>query len=473
MKRRFRMRLSLILAMILAVAGVSGASAAKVMKTAEYSVSGGWNVTLRESEEEKEQRKRLEEAKKKQQEIQAERSKRQKELKELTAKYDNIEAFIQDMDNKQAEMMLAMIEVENTITRLQLELDQTNLELEEATKTANEQYESMQRRFQYLYEHGSISELEILLGSQNLSDILNYDEYTMSIRAYDYRLAKSYAAARQKVADSKEILESQLALLEESRSLYEDEYEYVQQTIAMKQEALADYEEQMNLTEELLEENLEDLTKANADVDKIRKDYEAAVEKERKRQEELRIQREKEEQIRRAKEIERQKQIQREQEAKSGKDYSSVPHTGVGSADQLSLKDVKDPKKMIWPLPGDARIGTGFGYRKAPTKGASTFHKGVDIGANYGAKIVASLAGTVRTASYNASAGNYIEIDHGNGYVTRYLHCSKLLVSKGDTVLQGQVIALVGSTGISTAPHLHFSVVIDGTSVDPLNFVRY
>lgn len=473
MKRTFRMRLSLFLAMIMAVSGVSGASAARVTKTAESSVGGGWNVTLRESKEEEEQRKRLEEAKKRKQEIEAERSKRQKELKELTAKYDNIEDFIEDMDNKQAEMMLSMTEIENTIARLQLELDQTNKELEEATKAADEQYESMQRRFQYLYEHGSISEMEILLGSQNLSDILNYDEYTMSIRAYDYRLAKSYAAARQKVADSKEILESQLALLEESHSLYEDEYEYVQQTIAMKQEALADYAMQMELTEDLLEDNFEELTKANADVDKIKKDYEAAVEKERKRQEELRIQREKEAAIKRAQEIERQKQIARKQEENSGKDYSSVPHTGVGSADQLTLKDVKDPKKMIWPYPGEARIGTGFGYRKAPTKGASTFHKGVDIGGNYGSKIVAALAGTVRFAGYNSSAGNYIEIDHGNGYVTRYLHCSKLLVSKGDTVLQGQVIGLVGSTGISTAPHLHFSVVIDGTSVDPLNYVRY
>ena len=128
---------------------------------------------------------------------------------------------------------------------------------------------------------------------------------------------------------------------------------------------------------------------------------------------------------------------------------------------------------MIWPLPGDPYRGSGFGPRKAPCAGASTFHKGVDIGGKYGAKIVASLAGKVTYAGYNNSAGNYIEIDHGNGYVTKYLHCSKRLVSRGDYVLQGQVIGLVGSTGVSTAPHLHFGVFIDGVAVDPLRYIRY
>ena len=136
-------------------------------------------------------------------------------------------------------------------------------------------------------------------------------------------------------------------------------------------------------------------------------------------------------------------------------------------------RDETDPDKMIWPLPGDGRIYSYFGWRKAPTAGASTYHRGLDIGGVYGARIVASLSGTVSEAGYNASRGNYVAIDHGGGIETYYMHCSKLLVKKGDKVLQGTVIGLVGSTGISTGPHVHFSVKENGNHVDPLKYVSY
>ena len=86
---------------------------------------------------------------------------------------------------------------------------------------------------------------------------------------------------------------------------------------------------------------------------------------------------------------------------------------------------------------------------------------------------MATLSGKVIEATYNASRGNYVAIDHGGGLVTYYMHCSKLLVSPGDKVLQGSVIALVGSTGISTGPHVHYSVAVNGDYVDPLKYVKY
>lgn len=128
---------------------------------------------------------------------------------------------------------------------------------------------------------------------------------------------------------------------------------------------------------------------------------------------------------------------------------------------------------MIWPLPGDGRIFAYFGNRVAPTAGASTYHRGLDIGGEMGASIVASLSGTVEIAQYSSSSGNFIIINHGNGLRTAYCHCSKLLVSVGQYVKQGEVIALVGSTGISTGPHLHFGVSIDNVYVDPLNYISY
>ncbi len=127
---------------------------------------------------------------------------------------------------------------------------------------------------------------------------------------------------------------------------------------------------------------------------------------------------------------------------------------------------------MVWPLPSDHNIYSYYGKRVAPTAGASTFHKGLDIGGKSGSSIVTVLSGTVTVASYSSSRGYYVEVSHGNGVVTRYQHCSKLLVSVGQKVSQGDTIALVGSTGISTSAHLHFSLLINGENVDPYPYLK-
>jgi murein DD-endopeptidase MepM/ murein hydrolase activator NlpD len=138
-----------------------------------------------------------------------------------------------------------------------------------------------------------------------------------------------------------------------------------------------------------------------------------------------------------------------------------------------SLDEVKtDINCMVWPLPSDHSICTYYGYRVAPTRGASTFHQGLDIGGAKGSKIVAVLSGKVIETGYSSSGGYFVEIDHGKGVISRYLHNSKILVSTGQYVDQGEVISLVGSTGISTAPHLHFSLVLNGKNVDPYPYLK-
>ena len=124
---------------------------------------------------------------------------------------------------------------------------------------------------------------------------------------------------------------------------------------------------------------------------------------------------------------------------------------------------------LYWPTDG-TEITSYFGPREAPTAGASTNHGAIDIGVSTGTNVYACLDGTVTIAQYSDSAGNYIEIDHGNGYVTKYMHNSQLKVSVGDKVTAGQVIALSGSTGYSTGPHVHFQIEKDGEKVDPLTF---
>ena len=124
---------------------------------------------------------------------------------------------------------------------------------------------------------------------------------------------------------------------------------------------------------------------------------------------------------------------------------------------------------LCWPTTSTT-VTSNFGPRTSPTAGASSNHQGIDIGVPEGSDVYACEDGTVKTATFDSSAGNYVEIDHGNGYVSRYLHNSSFNVSVGDEVKKGQVIAFSGNTGTSTGPHCHFEIRVNGTAIDPLSF---
>ena len=134
-------------------------------------------------------------------------------------------------------------------------------------------------------------------------------------------------------------------------------------------------------------------------------------------------------------------------------------------------KGTKIPPTYIKPISG-GRLSSGFGGRKAPTKGASTYHQGVDWAVPKGTTVVASSGGTVTKAGWGSGYGYVVYIKHPDGRETRYGHLSKVLVSAGQTVKQGQKIALSGNTGRSTGPHLHFEIRINGSAVNPLKYLN-
>ena len=127
--------------------------------------------------------------------------------------------------------------------------------------------------------------------------------------------------------------------------------------------------------------------------------------------------------------------------------------------------------EFLWPTPGNTTITSPFGNRFHPILHYYRNHNGIDIGAPMGEPVVASNPGTVITASYVGTYGNVVMIDHGGGVVTAYAHGSKILVEVGQVVQRGEVIMEIGSTGLSTGPHLHFEIKINGTFVDPLPYV--
>jgi hypothetical protein len=131
-------------------------------------------------------------------------------------------------------------------------------------------------------------------------------------------------------------------------------------------------------------------------------------------------------------------------------------------------------KKAMLPTQHPLRhgeLGSRFGWRLDPFSGRQALHTGLDFQAGAGTPILSAAGGVVVTADMHAMYGNMVEVDHGNGLVTRYAHASRLLVRKGDLVKRGQQLALVGSTGRSTGPHLHFEVLVQGVPQDPQKFL--
>lgn len=165
--------------------------------------------------------------------------------------------------------------------------------------------------------------------------------------------------------------------------------------------------------------------------------------------------------------------VQEIQSAMNGFEQLVTQHDQSLSALESQLFDLK-MKRMMIPTQKPVTfsdVGSGFGWRVDPFTGHSALHTGLDFGATVGTPILAAAGGVVVVQTYHPEYGSMVEIDHGNGVITRYAHVSKFFVKEGDLVKRGQKIAEIGTTGRSTGPHLHFEVWVQGVPQDPQKFL--
>ena len=160
-----------------------------------------------------------------------------------------------------------------------------------------------------------------------------------------------------------------------------------------------------------------------------------------------------------------------QQIAKKEKEYSSAKYKEELAKQALAGQNPKSDATWITPVSG-YHISSPFGMRNHPILGYARMHNGIDMACAQGTPIYATRAGTVTAASYQAGgAGNYVSINHGDGFASIYMHMTHYVVSAGQSVSAGQLIGYVGSTGLSTGPHLHFGISYAGTYVNPLAYI--
>ena len=157
--------------------------------------------------------------------------------------------------------------------------------------------------------------------------------------------------------------------------------------------------------------------------------------------------------------------ISETEEAVGGKDIEYKK-----AKENTSFAPVFSTAEILSPIE-NGRYTSYFGYRINPISGDYAFHSGLDIAAPEGTKIRATFNGKVIKSGYDTQAGNYLYLSHDDGFVTFYCHCSELLVPIDTVIRQGETIALVGSTGYSTGPHLHFEVIVNGETRNPKNYI--
>ena len=140
-----------------------------------------------------------------------------------------------------------------------------------------------------------------------------------------------------------------------------------------------------------------------------------------------------------------------------------------------AYQNVADKEQQRWILPIQyTLLSSPFGYRDHPVAGEAKFHYGVDLAAPQGTPVVASRSGTVTKAAYvEDNEGYYVNIDHMDGYTSRYLHMSRFIVAEGQFVFAGQIIGYCGSTGVATGPHLHFGIYQDNAAVNPADYIDF
>jgi len=374
----------------------------------------------------------IEKNKKKQEQMQI-KNKINKEKSNISNTENEKKSVSTDIENLDAKIQVTSAKIstlESEIVRLNKDIAENQEKLQEAQVNLSENTDALRMRLREMYKRGNVNYLEVILNSRDIEELLRNNEIISSIARADRELIEFIQEQIDTIKETEERLQIDKAKVSASKAAVVNERQSYQAAVDAKNNYM-----------KVLESNLElykaEFEKAQANWDSL----DAEI-------------------------VRLQKQIS---EQKKAEEAAARRATRVHSNITVS-SGPRNGQSYTWPLPGYYSISSPFGYRVHPILGYSKFHSGVDIPAPSGTPIVAAKSGTVIMSQLMSGYGNVVMVDHGDT-VTVYAHCSALNVGVGESVKAGDVIAFVGSTGLSTGAHLHFEVRVNGSPVNPLGYV--
>lgn len=336
--------------------------------------------------------------------------------KNLEYKKNDLAKYIEELDKQLAEVEQHVNELKAQILVKEAEIVDTQDQLDQAIAREENQMENMIVRAQLMYEKKDSYALELITQSSGFGDFLNRAEYMEKLVTYDKNQWNEFQNNRKLVELCERQLELEKEILDQTKENVELEQNTLELFLEQKQQDIEAYESDINNQEKAIKE-YEDMI---VQQDELIKALEKAIEEERKK---------------------------------------------------LAVKRTYDGGTFKFPLASYTRVSDEYGWRNHPILHVQQFHNGVDLAAPKGTAIYAAYNGVVVAADYSSTMGNYVMIDHGDNLYTIYMHASTLKVKKDAVVKTGDTIALVGSTGRSTGPHLHFGVRLNGEYVSPWDYI--
>ena len=334
-------------------------------------------------------------------------------------------------------------EVENVndqIHAFNLLIAEKQVELDELRTEQAEMMDRYRVRMRSMQERGNVSVWEVLLQAKSFADMLNCRVMVEEIARADQRMMDNVRAMAAEILQAKDELAQEKVQIELKKAELAESEELLAAKRAESDRLLAELNaNKQRLVEECekYEQQEEELSNQIAELEAERTEllYQQWLEEQKRKEEEE----------------------NKNNNNNNGGSTVAPPASGEG---------------FCFPMMYCTMLTSAYGYRVHPITGNYTFHNGVDLAAGTGTPIYATKSGTVTTATYNYAYGYYVVVNHLDGFSSLYGHMTHYTVSEGDYVSRGEIIGYVGSTGYSTGPHLHFTIYYNGSTVNPMNYIR-
>lgn len=366
----------------------------------------------------------------KQQDIANQKKQAQGQLNKLTFTADKIKAQLTQLEAQIAAAQTLLSQTRAAYVQAQTQVVAAQKELDQKQKELEGRQVALGKRARAIYESGQMSYLELLFKASDISDFITRVEYFNKLVENDRQLLTEIRSQKEQIVQKKRELQSR-----------RDQAAQLQAQAASASAQLDKTKSQQRIA---LDENQKTQQAAYVNVDRLESESNAIGDTIRK--------------------------IQAAEAAKAAQAAQAAQAANASQASQASRKGAGSGSISTWPVPGCYEISDPFGWRTHPVTKKRSLHTGTDIVAPTGTRIHSAGAGVVIVAGWNSAYGNMTIIDNGNGVSTLYGHQSGMSVSEGQSVTANQVIGSVGSTGLSTGPHLHFEVREGGNPTDPLRF---